>query len=291
MVCQNLAHLAHHKLSKEKTLCRMLLQQRVFCRLGYFVETKLSDSLLLRLAFGLRAGQLVGLGQKLSERANQIALLGNGGILVAHAEATRSVVVPLSSESEHQRTDLALDAVNLLEDALLGLTVGADTIDKRREIVRRVTFAEIGFRSVFGDVEEFRLNEVAQRIRDALRFSCRTVFVFDLRNVFRGNLSESLAALDVVLEIRDRQDRGLKAHGALRRLGSLTDMTLVRGELRIAVGVARENRSGEGGNEFEVLSAHFVLCFLCWFVLLGCFRFYVEPLTLSHSHQRDRQIE
>jgi hypothetical protein len=66
-------------------------------------------------------------------------------------------------------------------------------------------------------------------------------------------------------------------------------MTLVRGELRIAVGVALENRSSEGGNEFEVLSAHDVCVSFCWFVLLGCFRFYVEPLTLSHSHQRDRQ--
>ena len=95
--------------------------------------------------------------------------------------------------------------------------------------------------------------------------------------MLRGNFSESFAALDVVLEIRDRQDRGLKAHGALRRLGSLTDMTLVRGELRIAVGVARENRSGKGRDEFEVLSAHIYLCFF----FVGLFYWDVFGFTLN----------
>jgi hypothetical protein len=67
-------------------------------------------------------------------------------------------------------------------------------------------------------------------------------------------------------------------------------MTLARGEDRIAVGVGLEHATGKGGDEFEVLSAHFDLCFLnCWLFVLGCLRFYVEPLTLSHSHQQDRQ--
>ena len=74
--------------------------------------------------------------------------------------------------------------------------------------------------------------------------------------MFGDDLSESFAALDIIGQIRDGQNRSLKADGALCALCSLPNVPLVRGERRVTVLVAGEYASGEGGNEFEVLSAH-----------------------------------
>ena len=70
------------------------------------------------------------------------------------------------------------------------------------------------------------------------------------------DFSESFAALDVIGQIAHGEDRSLKRNSALCALCSLPNVPLVRGERRVAVLVAGEYASGEGGNEFEVLSAH-----------------------------------
>ena len=256
----------------------------------YFDSYKLHLRSLLGLALGLRGIELIGLGEKLGQRGDQVGLLRDRSVLVAHAQRTRSVVIPLASESEHNRADLRADALDLLEDRLLSLTIRRDAIDEGGEVVGRIALAEIGLRSIFGDIIEMIGDQVTQRIRDALGLGRRAVFILGFGDVLGRDLSESFAALDVVLEIAHGQNGLLKRHGALCALGSLTDMTLARGEDRIAVGVGLEHATSKGGDEFEVLSAHFDLCFLnCWLFVLGCLRFYVEPLTLSHSHQQDRQ--
>jgi hypothetical protein len=56
-------------------------------------------------------------------------------------------------------------------------------------------------------------------------------------------------------------------------------MTLVGGELRVAVAVALEDRSSEGGNEFEVLSAHLMyFVYANLLTLVGMFEV-ARPLT------------
>ena len=98
--------------------------------------------------------------------------------------------------------------------------------------------------------------------------------------MLRLDFSESFAALDVVLEIRHGEDRSLIRDGALRRFGSLADMTLVGGELRITLSIREEDGSGECCDEFEVLSAaHMYLCFVTnVLTLIGMFEV-ARPLT------------
>ena len=243
--------------------------------------SKKSDSLLLRLALGLRGGEFVGLGEKLGQRGNEVGLLCDRRLLVGDAQAASSVVVPLSGESEHNGADLGANALDLLEDRLLGLAIRRDAIDEAGEVVRRVALAEIGLAGVFGDVEKLALDEITQRIGDALGLSRRAVFVLLLGDVLGGDLSESLAPLDVVLQVRDAQDGSLKRDGALGRLRGLADVTLMRGERRVAIGVAAEDASGKGRDEFEVLGgAHFVLCFFC----VGCFVGMFEVIRCTSEH-------
>ena len=228
----------------------------------YFDSYKLHLRSLLGLALGLRGIELVGLGEKLSQRGDKVGLLRDRSVLVAHAQRTRSVVIPLASESEDDGADLASDRFDLLEDRLLSLTIRRDAIDEGGEVIGRIALAEIGLRSIFGDIIEMIGDQVTESIRDALGLGRRAVFVLGFGDVLRGNLSQGFAALDVVLEVRNRQNGLLKRHGALCALGSLTDMTLARGEDRIAVGVGLEHATSKGGDEFEVLSAHDVLfCF------------------------------
>ena len=242
--------------------------------------TEESNGLLLRLALGLRAGELVGLGEQLGQRGDEVGLLRHGGVLVGHAQAASSVVVPLASESEDDGADLGANALDLLEDALFSLTIRRDAIDEGGEVVGRVALAEIGLRSVFGDVEEFGLDEIAEGVRDALGLGRGAVFVLDLRNVLGRDLSESFAALDVVLQMTHAQDRSLKAHNTLGRLRGLADMTLMGLKGRVSIRVRREDASGKGRDEFEVLSAHFVLCFVC----VGCFVGMFEVLRCTSEH-------
>lgn len=244
-----------------------LLPQRLSCLcyklLDHGSSLKKLHSLLLRLALGLCGRKLVGLGQKLGQTGDEVGLLGDGRFLVGDAQRARSVVVPLAGKGEDDRADLGTNAFDLLQDRLLGLTIRRDAVDVGGEVVGRIALAEIRLSGLLGDVEKFTLDEIAESVADALGLSRRAIFVLDLRNVLRRNLSESLAALDVVLQMAHAQDGSLKAHGALRRLRGLADVSLVRRERRVAIGVAAEDRSGEGCDEFEVLGAHFVLCFVC----------------------------
>jgi hypothetical protein len=51
-----------------------------------------------------------------------------------------------------------------------------------------------------------------------------------------------------------------------------------------------EHATSKGGDEFEVLSAHFDLCFLnCWLFVLGCLRSR-DHLHFA-CHQRDLQSD
>ena len=198
----------------------------------------------------------------MGQRGDQIRLLRDRSVLVAHAKRASSVFSPLASQSEHNGTDLRTDALDLLEDALFGLTIGRDAIDEGGEVIGRVALAEIGFRSVFGDVQQVLSDEIAQGVRDALRFGHRAIFILHLRDVLRGDLSQSFAALDVILQIAHSQNGLLEGDSALCALRSLTHEAFRGDKQRIAFGVALEDRSSKGGDEFEVLGAHFIYLFM-----------------------------
>ena len=265
-------------LDKRKASVRLLPQRLLVIETDYCAY-ELHLRRLLGLALGLRGAEFVGLGEKLSQRANEVGLLGNGSVLVGHAQRARSVFGPFASHGEHNRTDLRADALDLLEDRLFSLAVGRHAVDEGGEVIGRIALAEIGLRSVFGDVEQVLGDQVRQGIRNALGLGNRSVFVLDLRHVFGRDLGESFTALDVVLQVRDGQNRLLEADGALCRLRSLTDMTLTRGKRGIAFGIGLKNGRGEGCYEFEVLSAHDV-CFVSN-LLVVCFGMFMV-FTLNH---------
>jgi hypothetical protein len=252
--------------SKEKASVR-LLPQRLCNLVWLFLITQSLDRVklldlraLLGLALGLRGRELVGLGEKLRERGDEVGLLGDRSVLVGDVERAGDIVRPLASQSEHNRADLGADALDLLEDRLLSLAIGRDAVDEGGEVIGRIALVEIGLRRILADVVEVLSDQVRQSVRDALGLGHGAIFVLDLGDVLGRDLSESFAALDVVLQIAHGQDWLLEGDSALGRLRGLADMPLRGGEDRITFAVGLEDSAGEGCDEFEVLSAH-VLCF------------------------------
>ena len=142
----------HDKRHKKKPLvginqqeARVILTLTTSSRSRDRVDYLSLDRLLLRLALSFGRAEFVSFGEELSERTDKVSLLGDGGFLVTDSQRASSVVVPLSSHCEHNRTDLRTDRLDLLEDALLGLAVCRDTVYKGGKVIRSISLRQVSF--------------------------------------------------------------------------------------------------------------------------------------------------